>query len=135
MVCRHLATLIKRGYLFPSWGKRTSQPPRPTKSQAICLSPWMNCKLPLPPPSCRSSFAALSFSCLKVFVICEELLPSKVGDSGGIFRLESHHEYLRILISSNTQLHPPIQPPIIYQPCMYAVIVNNMHCNCVLVTI
>ena len=86
---------------------------------------------PLPPPSCRSSFAALSFSCLKVFVICEELLPSKVGDSGGIFRLESHHEYLRILISSNTQLHPPILPPIIYQPCMYAVIVNNMHCNCV----
>jgi hypothetical protein len=53
-----------------------------------------------------------------VLVICEELLPSKAGDSGGFFRLESHHEYLRTLISSNTQLHRPIQPPIIYQPCM-----------------
>jgi hypothetical protein len=52
----------------------------------------MNCKLPLPPPSCRSSFAALSCSCFKVLVIREELLPSKVGDSGVFFRLESHHD-------------------------------------------
>ena len=38
---------------------------------------------PLLPPSCRSPFAALSFSCFKVLVICDELLRSKVGDYGG----------------------------------------------------
>ena len=54
---------------------------------------------PLPPPSCRSPFAALSCSCFKVLVICDELLRSKVVDYGGVFRLVV---YLRILISSIT---------------------------------
>jgi hypothetical protein len=78
---------------------------------------------PLLPPSCRSPFAALSFSCFKVLVICDELLRSKVGDYGGAVRLGRHHGYLRTSISSITQPHPPIQPPIIYSPCLYAVIV------------
>jgi hypothetical protein len=92
----------------------------------------MNCKLPLLALSCRPSFAAcLSRSCLKALIICGELLRSKAVDSGGFFRLECHHEYLRTLISSTTQPHPSIQSPMIYQPCLYAVIVHDMHCNCV----
>ena len=61
MVCRHLATLIKRGYLFPSWGKRTSQPPRPAKPHIypkanlmakleIHANPWLSL-VPFPPKS------------------------------------------------------------------------------------
>ena len=92
-----------------------------------CLRPE-SCKLPLLPPSCRSSFAALSCSCFKVLVICDELLRSKVVDYGGVFRLVV---YLRILISSITQPHPSIQLPINYSPCLHAVIVKNMHCKCV----
>jgi hypothetical protein len=115
---------------FPSRGFAGFNSEQQSVFYTACLRPE-SCKLPLPALSCRSSFAALSRSCLKVLAICDELLPSKVGDSGGFVRLESHHAYLGILISSTTQLHPRIQPPIIYQPCLYAVIVNNMHCNCV----
>ena len=61
MVCRHLATLIKRGYLFPSRGKRTSQPPRPAKPHIypkanlmakleIHANPWLSL-VPFPPKS------------------------------------------------------------------------------------
>jgi hypothetical protein len=62
------------------------------------------------------------------------LLHSKVVDSGGFVRLESHHGYLRTLISSTIQPYPSTQPPMIYPPCLYAVciIVNDVHCNCVI---
>ena len=78
---------------------------------------------------CRSSFAALSRSCLKALVIYDGLLPSEVVGSGGLLRLKGgHREYLRTLISPTTQPHPSNKPPIIYQPCLCAVIVN---CTCV----
>jgi hypothetical protein len=78
-----------------------------------CLRPE-SCKLPLPALPCRPSFAALSRSCLKELVICDELLRSKAGDSGGPVRLESHHEYPRVLISPIAQPYLSNQPLIIY---------------------
>jgi hypothetical protein len=113
--------------LFPPRGFAGFNSEQQNVFYTACLRPE-SCKLPLLPPSCRSSFAALSCSCFKVLVICDELLRSKVVDYGGVFRLVV---YLRILISSITQPHPSIQLPINYSPCLHAVIVKNMHCKCV----
>jgi hypothetical protein len=109
---------------FPGGGGVIQPPPPPPdhKKTPVNLPLVDELQTAFARPSCRPSFAALFRSCLKVLAICDELLPSKVGDSGGFVRLGSHHEYLRTLISSTTQPHPPIQPPIIYPPCLHAVI-------------